>query len=175
MTGYGRGYYGEDQLAKAPRRRGGGWIKIALVLGVGAVVWLMWPRKTTGVVREGLAPSPGPMPPGGQLAQLPAQQLPAQQFSQQQLAPQQPLPILPQQALGQIAQPQALPALPPPTLPPEQSPQHGQLAQLAQSNGYPSSKEYEDAVVASAKQLQASGAKVMLAPHLAHLTPRLGS
>lgn len=43
------------------------------------------------------------------------------------------------------------------------------------AEGYPGQKVYEDAVVASARQLQAAGAKVLLAPHLAHLAPRLGS
>lgn len=44
-VGYGRGYYGDGQLAQsAPRRRN--WFTIAAVLGVGtAVVWLLWPRK----------------------------------------------------------------------------------------------------------------------------------
>jgi len=49
------------------------------------------------------------------------------------------------------------------------------MSQPAQvSEGYPGQRAYEDALVASALQLQASGAKVMLAPHLAHLAPRLG-
>jgi hypothetical protein len=34
-------------------------------------------------------------------------------------------------------------------------------------------KDYEDSVIKSAKQLQAAGAKVVLAPHLEHLAPRL--
>ena len=47
-AGYGRGYYGQEQLAKPPARRGSGWIKWALAVGVvgaGTVIWLMWPRK----------------------------------------------------------------------------------------------------------------------------------
>lgn len=39
--------------------------------------------------------------------------------------------------------------------------------------GFPSQQAYEDAVVASAKQLQASGATIQLAPHLQHLMARL--
>lgn len=39
--------------------------------------------------------------------------------------------------------------------------------------GFPSQQAYEDAVVASAKQLQASGASIQLAPHLQHLMARL--
>lgn len=42
------------------------------------------------------------------------------------------------------------------------------------TEAYPGQQAYEDAVVASALQLQAAGAKVVLAPHLAHLAPRLG-
>jgi hypothetical protein len=51
--------------------------------------------------------------------------------------------------------------------------QPSQITQIAGERGYPSQQAYEDAVVASARQLQASGAKVVLAPHLAHLAPRL--
>jgi len=46
-AGYGRGYYGQEQLAKPPAR-GSRWVKWALAAGVvsaGAVIWLMWPRK----------------------------------------------------------------------------------------------------------------------------------
>ncbi len=122
--GYGRGYYGSSQLARPPRRRGGGWAKLALVVGVGAVVWLMWPKleQQPWPGRDGDEPKPPPPPPP-------------------------PLE-------GQPAQP-------------------AQPDQLAESRGYPSQRAYEDAVVASARQLQAAGAKVVLAPHLQHLASRL--
>jgi hypothetical protein len=42
------------------------------------------------------------------------------------------------------------------------------------ARGYSSQQAYEDAVVASARQLQRDGATVTLAPHLQHLTSRLG-
>ena len=47
-AGYGRGYYGQEQLAKPPTPRGSRWTKWALAVGVvgaGSVIWLMWPRK----------------------------------------------------------------------------------------------------------------------------------
>jgi hypothetical protein len=43
------------------------------------------------------------------------------------------------------------------------------------SRGYPNQQAYEDAVVASARHLRDAGAQVVLAPHLQHLAPRLGS
>lgn len=56
--GYGRGYYGPNQLAPRPRR-GGGWLgKVAIVAGVGAVVWLVWPRR-----RADLPSLQDPQPP----------------------------------------------------------------------------------------------------------------
>jgi hypothetical protein len=85
-VGYGRGYYGVGQLApkRPPPRGGGGWIKFAVVVGVGAVVWYMWPRssKLTPGFGGGEPKPPGPpaLPPsppdwqfkpldqGGQLA-----------------------------------------------------------------------------------------------------------
>ena len=48
-----------------------------------------------------------------------------------------------------------------------------QLEDEARARGFTSVKDYEDSVIASAKQLQAAGAKVVLAPHLQHLAPQL--
>jgi hypothetical protein len=48
-----------------------------------------------------------------------------------------------------------------------------QLEDDALARGFSSTKEYEDSVVVTAKQLQAMGAKVVFAPHLEHLVPRL--
>ena len=112
MQGYGRGYYGGQQLA--PRRRsGGGWFKIALVVGLGAaaVIWLKWPRKKI-------------------------------EFS-----------------------------VPPPSAPP---PDPAAVARTAYDRGFSSPTSYEDAIVDNARQLQATGARVELAPHLQYLQPRLG-
>ena len=50
-----------------------------------------------------------------------------------------------------------------------------QLEDDARARGFISVKDYEDSVVASAKQLQTAGAQVVLAPHLQHLASRLGS
>jgi len=136
-SGYGRGYYGVGQLAREPsRRRGSGWIKLAVVVGVGAVVWIMWPRKPEYVpVPSGDEPKP-PSPPFPPPPEAPPQQLALVQHIHQH------------------------------------APQLDQLAN-AQSRGYSSQKAYEDAVVASARQLQETGAKVVLASHLQHLAPRL--
>src|SRR5262249_3163311 len=128
-AGYGRGYYGENQLAKSPRR-GGGWFKVALVVGVGAVVWLMWPRSAQGVGRDAAdAPRSPALPPSvpseGQVGLPSASTLSAPAAS---------LPPAP----SSLALPAAAPG----------------IDQAAQSRGYASSKEYEDAVVASARQLQ---------------------
>lgn len=146
-AGYGRGYYGEGQLARDPRRRGGVWGKVALVVGVGAVIWLMWPR----------SPKLQSYPfPGRDEPKLPPPPLePQQQLSQHSLVQQ--IPQLAQPQFGQVPQ-----LMPPP-----------QVAQAAEPSGYPSQQEYEDAVVTSARRLQATGTKVMLAPHLAHLASRL--
>lgn len=175
-AGYGRGYYGEEQLARAPRRRGG-WIKYALVVGVGAVIWFMWPRSKPFDPRRvdpKLPPPPMPPSPEGQFAQTSG------------FAPSQPLPapISPPVQQAQFAAPASALAPAPapagygqfaPSAPPRgYLPAPPPAAQPSQSHGYASTKEYEDAVVASAKQLKDSGAQVMLAPHLAHLTPRLG-
>jgi hypothetical protein len=127
-SGHGRGYYGEGQLAQdPPQRRGSGWVKLALVVGVGAVIWVMWPRTP----KIALAPGAGDEGPG-----VPPLPLPPRAEAHTSMVP------LPQRA--QVAE------------------------------GYPGQHAYEDAVVASARQLQASGARVELAPHLAHLAPRLG-
>lgn len=61
-AGYGRGYYGEGQLA--PRRSSGrGWFKVVAVVGVGAVVvWLLWPRSKAPVALGLHEPPPAPPP-----------------------------------------------------------------------------------------------------------------
>lgn len=48
-----------------------------------------------------------------------------------------------------------------------------QLEDDARARGFGTVEAYEDSVVASAKQLQAAGAKVVLAPHLQHLASRV--
>jgi hypothetical protein len=49
-----------------------------------------------------------------------------------------------------------------------------QVEQDARVRGFMSVKDYEDALIATSKELQASGAKITLAPHLQHLAPQLG-
>lgn len=139
-AGYGRGYYGVGQLApRSQRPRTSNWVKIALVVGVGAVVWLMWPRSKPHEPEAGRGdwpPPPSPPPP---------------------------FPPTPSESPHQLAAPTValVPATP-------------RLDQAAMARGYSSQQAYEDAVVASARQLQRDGATVTLAPHLQHLTSRLG-
>jgi hypothetical protein len=111
VKGYGRGYYGDAQLAQ---RSGGGWFKIAAIVGLGAVTWYWVLPK-----------------------------------------------IRSRRAIAEISQ---LPPLPP-------SP--SELEQIAQMRGYASAREYEDAIVAMARDLAASGAKVDLGAHFQHLRPYL--
>ena len=153
-VGYGRGYYGEGQLApRAPRPRTSGWVKVAVVVGVGAVLWFMWPRSRSYEPVYGRGDDePKPPPP------LPPSQLPA--------APPPSVLPAPRDQLQLPPTPNAFEGLPP--LPPPQ------LTQEAISRGYPSQQAYEDAVVETARQLQDTGARVTLAPHLQHLALRVG-
>jgi hypothetical protein len=48
-----------------------------------------------------------------------------------------------------------------------------QVEDDARARGFVSASDYEDSVVETAKQLKATGAQVVLAPHLQHLAPRL--
>lgn len=232
-AGYGRGYYGEQQLARVPQRKGRGWIKLALVVGAGAVVWLMWPRKAPVGPYDSppTPPPPAPPPPGSEYTQMsggeyaqagglpqPAfepSSLPQPMQSMQSMTPPTqvmqtvpsylPPPSLPPSSTQALPVPQPMTALMAPvqaqsrvhhaqvaTLPAPQLPApQGSYARVAQAQlpsqpryasanqqppqprSYGSAREYEDAVVASARQLQDSGAKVVLAPHLAHLASRL--
>lgn len=58
-AGYGRGHYGDEQLA--PRRSGGGWLTAAIVVGVGAVIWLKWPKKPPALVVPASAAATPPL------------------------------------------------------------------------------------------------------------------
>lgn len=64
-AGYGRGYYGAGQLAPCPQRpRTSKWVKVALVVGAGAVIWLMWPRSKSHEPEVGrVDDEPRPPPP----------------------------------------------------------------------------------------------------------------
>jgi hypothetical protein len=57
-VGHGRGFYGGAQLDREPKRKSGLWWKIAVVAGVGAVVWYVLPRKKIAEVAPPLAPQP---------------------------------------------------------------------------------------------------------------------
>lgn len=72
-AGYGRGYYGAGQLAPCPQRpRTRNWVKIAFVVGAGAVIWLMWPRSKVPEPEVGRVDDepryPPPAPPAYPLA-----------------------------------------------------------------------------------------------------------
>ena len=220
-AGYGRGYYGENQLARPPR--GNGWIKFALVAGVGAVaVWLMWPRRGEPQARPSNDVPPAPLPPSsflleGQgtehltalsghpttsgplmssgsltsseppLASMPRMSSEPPLASMPHMLSGSPTTSMPRTSSGYPPTLRARPSLgarmpssgyalqAPPTTPGLGALQvvQAQDTQFAQSRSYPSVREYEDAVVASAKQLKDSGAQVIFAPHLAHLASRL--
>ena len=145
-VGYGRGYYGEGQLARAPRKRS--WFTIVAVLGVGAtVVWLLWPRKATDDFvpggKEPERPTPTPTQPTSPLVVINTTSAPL--------------------ASAPLARPAPFGAI------------LKQLEDDARARGFISVKNYEDSVIATAKQLQSTGAKVLLAPHLQHLAPQLES
>ena len=138
-AGYGRGYYGEGQLARCAPRRKKSWFTIVAVLGVGATaVWMLWPRKV--------------VPDFGPVSTEPARppQLPPPQLS----------------STDALAAPSAIVGA---------GAFLKQLEDDARARGFVLVKDYEDSVIASAKQLQAAGAKVILAPHLQHLAPQLES
>ena len=143
-SGYGRGYYGAGQLARrTPRRRS--WFTVVAVVGVGAaVVWLLWPRK----VAYDFGPV-GKEPERPTPTPAPA---PAPPSSPQISAIDTTGSALMTGATGAFLK---------------------QLEDDARSRGFLSVKDYEDSVIASTKQLQAAGTKVMLAPHLQHLGPKL--
>lgn len=146
-AGYGRGYYGADQLERPRRRRN--WFTVVAVLGLGATaVWLLWPRKAAYDLGP---PAPTPLPPSPPLSFPTPTSIPPVQSSQSNETA---MTIAPQQAIGAF---------------------HKQLEDDARASGFLEVKDYEDSVVAIAKQLQTTGTKVMLAPHLQHLVPRLGS
>jgi hypothetical protein len=232
-AGYGRGYYGEGQLAHPPARsRGSRWTKWALAVGVvgaGAVIWFMWPRKSES---QGSGAEPGedgsiPLPPG-QPVPIP-------------LPPGQPVPPSAQRALPapQLTSPCFFPGVEghfshgpegrgfgpegrgfshgpegrgfshgpegrgfgpegrgfshgpegrgfshgpegrgfshgPEGRGFSHGPEGRGFSHGPEGRGHLSQQAYEDGVVTSARQLQAAGAKVVLAPHLAHLAPRIG-
>lgn len=125
MSGYGRGYYGTAQLAPRRQSNGRGWFTIAVVAGLGAVIW-WW--------------------------------------------------VLP--AVGPKAKHEPSPLLPSPSSTPQQSPVlplDEEIARHARERGFSSAKEYEDAIASMASDLRSTGAKVEMAPHLAHLESNLES
>lgn len=182
-AGYGRGYYGERQLAKdPPRRRGSGWIKLALVVGAGAVIWFFWPRKSWTEGESGVgSQDEGSGDEERQQAQQQAYQQVQRAYSQAQQV---------QRAYSQDQQIQHASRQTPAY---QQAPQIQQvqqahlsspLSQLSspsrqlpspQGESLSAQEVFEDAVVESARQLQAAGTKVVLAPHLSHLSSRLES
>jgi hypothetical protein len=168
-TGYGRGYYGEGQLARPPRRSG--WKKLAIAVGVvgaGAVIWFMWPRKPP--YELGAGEGPLPEPPGPPYGAVP--------FPGTEGYAHSPIPgegrgythIPPSGAEAREYAHSTVRALPPDTE--GRGGTYGTVRALPPGDSS-SQQAYEDAVVANARQLQAAGAKVVLAPHLAHLASRI--
>jgi len=156
-AGYGRGYYGEGQLARAPRKRS--WFTIVAVLGVGAtVVWLLWPNKAV--------PNFGSV---GKGTQVPTSPPPGQTTS--------PLVVINNTTSPPASAPLANAPLAsvPLAVPAPFGAMLKQLEDEAHARGFIEVKDYEDSVLLTAKQLQSTGAKVVLAPHLQHLAPQLES
>jgi len=164
-VGYGRGYYGTGQLAPSAPKRRTNWFKIVAVVGVGAaVVWFMWPRST-----------------------LPGQPFPGGSGGKEPPSPPPPTPPAGLSAATVPATMALVPAIAPAPLatsmtnPPASTTAHAtgaflkQVEDDARARGFVSVSDYEDSVIATAKQLQATGAQVVLAPHLQHLAPRLAS
>ena len=151
-SGYGRGYYGNGQLAPSAPQRRTGWGTVIVVVGVGAAAaWFLWPRGS----------APGPELPGGGGGK----------------DPDPPMPSLPPAPPG-TAQPAVSSTAPvSASAGPLSSTAVGAFAKQveddAHARGFVSASDYEDSVVETAKQLEATGAKVTLAPHLQHLAPRL--
>jgi hypothetical protein len=146
--GYGRGYYGGGQLARAPRRKRS-WFTIVAVLGVGATaVWLLWPRGSVPDFQSsGVKEPEPPAPPPASTSTAP---LIVINTAGAPLAASPPLV-----ATGAFLK---------------------QLEDEARARGFASVKDYENSVLATAKQLQTTGAKVVFAaPHLQHLAPQLES
>jgi len=133
VRGYGRGYYGNDQIATAiaPRRRSGGggrgWLTATIVVGLGAAIWFLWPRRDDlpPKLESAMTPTPPPSPPSPERSDLPP------------------------------------------------STYAEEIDRLARARGFSSTQMFEDSVIATARELQASGAKIDLGPHLAHLASRL--
>lgn len=156
-VGYGRGYYGNGQLAPSAPRPRTSWFKVIAVVGFGAaIVWMLLPRDTssgqplTGGGGGGKPPDP-PRPPDPSLPPAVGVSAPAAvAVPTTALLSSSPSP--PASATGAFLK---------------------QLEDDARDRNFVSVNDYEDSVIATAKQLQAAGAKVVLAPHLEHLTPRL--
>lgn len=118
-TGYGRGYYGNAQLAPRRQSNGRGWFTIAVVAGLGAAIW-WWVLPAVGPKAKHEAPAP--------------------------------------------------PSAAPP------APSHDEeIARLARERGFSSAREYEEAIASMARDLRSTGAKVEMAPHLAHLEAKHGA
>ena len=165
-AGYGRGYYGEGQLAQEPKRKRS-WFTVVAVVGVGAaVVWFLWPRNKAVPDFSSFNKEPERSPLPTNTSDMSTQLASAPQFAQ--LPPAQPT----QFAQLPPAQPTQFAQLPPA---PPVGAFRKQLEDEAHARHFLTVKDYEDSVVRSAKQLQTAGAKVMLAPHLQHLAPQLES
>lgn len=111
-SGYGRGYFGNEQMDRQPKRAGVGWFKVLAATGLGVAAWYFWPRK-------------GESPSAASEA-------------------------VPTAALNDDT-----------------------LMHVARARGFASAKAYEDALIASAKELRATDAKVEFSPHFQYLDKRV--
>ena len=163
-AGHGRGYYGSGQLEQSePKKRS--WFTVVAVLGVGAAaVWLLYPRKK-------FLPNGVPMPDPGPLMIAPVAAASFAPTGAPSFAPAGTSAGAPAGRPPLIDGTFHATALPAPTT--AMGAFQKQLEDDARARGFVMVKDYEDSVVTSAKQLQAAGAKVVLAPHLQHLASRL--
>lgn len=145
-AGYERGYYGVS--APAQRRAPVAPPRNSLSPKSGIPFWI---KITLGVgVGAGIwFLWPRAQPPEIKLPQFPSDPPPGQP-----VGPQSPPPVLAGAPVEGASPPQ--------------------LVQEALGRGFSSQQAYEDAIVSSARQLRETGATVTLAPHLQHLTSRLG-
>jgi hypothetical protein len=161
-VGYGRGYYGNGQLAPSAPRPKTSWFKVVAIIGVGAaIVWMLLPRSSASALPMGgggggkdpdppTPPAPLKPPAVSELVVATTTNVPTDLPAA--AARSAPIAPIATSAAGAFMK---------------------QLEDDARARGYVSVNDYEDSVIATAKQLQSAGAKVVLAPHLEHLTPRL--
>lgn len=180
--GYGRGYYGAGQLAPVPRRsKDRPWVKWAIAVGVvgaGTAAWFLWPRKVRLPENKTVAESENPRSPseGGSNPLVGSREAPAVAAEPVSLKGEVHPPPSQVAARNEVSEIGSRGLAPGSGL--MRSPSSGRelFRTSASSPGTDptfAQRAYEDGIVANARQLQALGNRVILAPHLAHLGSRI--